>query len=269
MTRHVLKLYISVKFITANIVNRTTGDLIATASTVEHCIRNSFDCGRSSNPKAAAAVGEVLAKRFRIASFSGCGDAAARGIHVDVNHEIEKKGSEKSKMIWCVVNSLRNDGLKIVLDDESRSGPSVRWGVWISMCSLLIRDKGANKPKCYCEECPRLQEQIYKYVIIVINMLYMAQGTIHISIINSNLWHVQTQCMSHKQEYLSPYWNRGLKNGTLVWFFLLFPYLFFVTTHSLTRLTSRSPIIAPLVRWRTWYSQRESRRQALNLEDKM
>ncbi|KAK1392132.1 hypothetical protein POM88_011188 [Heracleum sosnowskyi] len=125
MTRHVLKLYISVKFITANVVNSTTGDLIATASTVEHCIKNSFDCGRFSNPKAAAAIGEVLAKRFRIASFSGGGDVAARSIHVDVDREIEKKGSEKSKMIWCVVNSLRSDGLNIVLDDESESGPCV------------------------------------------------------------------------------------------------------------------------------------------------
>lgn len=125
MTRPVLKLHISVKFITANIVNRATGDLVATASTVEHCIKNSFECGRSSNPKAAAAVGEVLAKRFKIASFSGGGDVAAREIYADVNGEIEKKGCEKSKMIWCVVNSLRNDGLKIVLDDESASGPSV------------------------------------------------------------------------------------------------------------------------------------------------
>lgn len=125
MTRHVLKLYISVKFITANIIDRTTGDLIATASSVEHCIKNSFDCGRSSNPKAAAAVGEVLAKRFRIASFSGGGKEALRAIHVDVDREIEKKGSEKSKMIWCVVNSLRSDGLNIILDDESGSGPSV------------------------------------------------------------------------------------------------------------------------------------------------
>lgn len=50
---------------------------------------------------------------------------AAREIYADVNGEIEKKGCEKSKMIWCVVNSLRNDGLKIVLDDESASGPSV------------------------------------------------------------------------------------------------------------------------------------------------
>lgn len=50
---------------------------------------------------------------------------AASAIHVDVDSEIEKKGSEKSKMIWCVVNALRSDGLKIVLDDESGSGPSV------------------------------------------------------------------------------------------------------------------------------------------------
>lgn len=46
-------------------------------------------------------------------------------ILADVNREIEKKGSEKSKMIRCVVNALRSDGLKIVLDDESGSGPSV------------------------------------------------------------------------------------------------------------------------------------------------
>ncbi|WOG90932.1 hypothetical protein DCAR_0310179 [Daucus carota subsp. sativus] len=125
MTQYVLKLYISVKFITANIINRATGDLIATASTVEHCIKNSFDCGRFSNPKAAAAVGEVLAKRFRVASISDGGGAAAREIHADVNREIEKKGSEKSEMMWRVVDSLKSDGLKVVVDDESESGPSV------------------------------------------------------------------------------------------------------------------------------------------------
>lgn len=125
MTRYVLKLYISVKYITANVVDRSTGDLIATASTVEHCIKHSFDCGRSSNPKAAAAVGEVLAKRLKIAIFSGGGEVAARGIYADVNNQIEKKGSENSRMLWCIVNSLKNDGLKIILDDDNGSEPSV------------------------------------------------------------------------------------------------------------------------------------------------
>ena len=61
-----LLLFISIKYITTNLVNRNNGRIVLTASTVEHSIKDSLDCGRSCNAKAAAIVGEVLAMRLRV-----------------------------------------------------------------------------------------------------------------------------------------------------------------------------------------------------------
>lgn len=49
LKRHVLRLFISLKCITANVVDRNNGRIVATASTVEHAIKNSLECGRSCN----------------------------------------------------------------------------------------------------------------------------------------------------------------------------------------------------------------------------
>ncbi|GMN25002.1 hypothetical protein TIFTF001_000775 [Ficus carica] len=123
LKRYVLRLFISLKYITANVVDRNNGRIIATASTVEHSIKNSLECGRSCNAKAATVVGEVLAMRLRV---EGLEQGQGRGIHVDVNKEIEKKGFKNRTKVWAIVNSLKSNGIKLVLEDgdENPSRPS-------------------------------------------------------------------------------------------------------------------------------------------------
>ncbi|XP_047323054.1 uncharacterized protein LOC124926799 [Impatiens glandulifera] len=115
LKRYVLRLFISLKYITANVVDRNNGRIVATASTVEHPLKNTLECGRSCNAKAAAVVGEVLAMRLRV---EGLEHGMGRGIHVDVNKEIEKKGFKNSTKIWSIVNSLKNNGVKLIYDGE-------------------------------------------------------------------------------------------------------------------------------------------------------
>ena len=115
LKRYVLRLFISIKYITANVVDRNNGRIVVTASTVEHSIKDSLECGRSCNAKAAAVVGEVLAMQLRV---EGLEQGQGRGIHVDLNKEIEKKGFKNCTKIWTIVNSLRNNGVKLLLDDN-------------------------------------------------------------------------------------------------------------------------------------------------------
>ncbi|KAL5854565.1 hypothetical protein ACOSQ4_004367 [Xanthoceras sorbifolium] len=82
LKRYVLRLFISLKYITTNVVNRNNGRIVVTASTVEHSIKNSLECGPSCNAKAAAVVGEVLAMRLKV---EGLEQGQGRGIHVDKN----------------------------------------------------------------------------------------------------------------------------------------------------------------------------------------
>ncbi|RHN80613.1 putative ribosomal protein L18 [Medicago truncatula] len=44
--RYVLRLFISIKYITANVVDRNSGRIVATSSTAEHDIKQSLECGR-------------------------------------------------------------------------------------------------------------------------------------------------------------------------------------------------------------------------------
>ena len=64
--RYVLGLFISLKHITANVVDRKTGRVAVSASSVEKSLKDGMDCGRACNVKAAAAVGEVLAVRLKV-----------------------------------------------------------------------------------------------------------------------------------------------------------------------------------------------------------
>ncbi|KAL0369620.1 UNVERIFIED_CONTAM: hypothetical protein Scaly_0364400 [Sesamum calycinum] len=118
LKRYVLRLFISLKYITANVVDRNNGRIVATASTVEHALKNNLECGRSCNAKAAGVVGEVLAMRLRV---EGLEQGQGRGIHVDVNKEIEKKGFKNRTKIWAVVNALKNNGVKLILDDDDNA----------------------------------------------------------------------------------------------------------------------------------------------------
>ncbi|KAI5666366.1 hypothetical protein M9H77_16219 [Catharanthus roseus] len=115
LKRYVLRLFISLKYITANVVDRNNGHIVATASTVEHSIKNSLECGRSCNAKAAAIVGEVLAMRLKV---EGLDQGQGRGIHMDVNKEIEKKGFKSRTKVWAVVNALKNNGIRIILEED-------------------------------------------------------------------------------------------------------------------------------------------------------
>ena len=92
MKRYVLRLFISLKYITANVVDRNNGRIVVSSSTAEHTIKESLECGRSCNAKAAAVVGEVLARR--------------------------QKGFKNQTKVWAVVNALKNNGVKLILDDD-------------------------------------------------------------------------------------------------------------------------------------------------------
>ncbi|KAK4753771.1 hypothetical protein SAY87_001875 [Trapa incisa] len=116
LKRYVLRLFISIKYITANVVDRNNGRIVAMASTVEHTIKNSLECGRSSNAKAAGVVGEVLAMRLKV---EGLELGQGRGIHMDVTKEIEKKGLVSKTKVWAIVHALRNNGVELILDDEA------------------------------------------------------------------------------------------------------------------------------------------------------
>ncbi|KAL7198254.1 hypothetical protein ACSBR2_020706 [Camellia fascicularis] len=121
LKRYVLRLFISLKYITANVVDRNNGRIVATASTVEHSLKNTLECGRSCNAKAAAVVGEVLAMRLKV---EGLEWGQERGIHVNVNKEIEKKGFKNRTKVWAIVNALKNNGVKLILDDDDHNGTS-------------------------------------------------------------------------------------------------------------------------------------------------
>ncbi|KAB2614651.1 hypothetical protein D8674_021239 [Pyrus ussuriensis x Pyrus communis] len=120
--RYVLRLFISLKYITANVVDRNNGRIVVSASTVEHSIKGSLECGRSCNAKAAAVVGDVLARRLKV---EGLDEGQGRGIHVNVNNEVEKKGFKNRAKIWAIVNALKDNGVKLILDssDENTSQP--------------------------------------------------------------------------------------------------------------------------------------------------
>ncbi|PWA82096.1 hypothetical protein CTI12_AA167450 [Artemisia annua] len=71
---------------------------------------------RTCNAKAAALVGEVLAMRLKV---EGLESGQQRGIHVDVNKEPEKKDFKNRTHVWAVINSLKNNGVKLILDEDN------------------------------------------------------------------------------------------------------------------------------------------------------
>ncbi|KAL4576979.1 hypothetical protein LXL04_013080 [Taraxacum kok-saghyz] len=112
----------SLKYVTANIVDRNNGRIVATASTVEQSIKTSLECGRTCNAKAATVVGEVLAMRLKV---EGLESGQGRGIHVDVNKELEKKDFKNRTKVWAVINSLKNNGVKLILDQHNDTSKPV------------------------------------------------------------------------------------------------------------------------------------------------
>lgn len=49
LKRYVLRLFISLKYITSNVVDINNGQIVASASTVEHTLKRTLECGRSCN----------------------------------------------------------------------------------------------------------------------------------------------------------------------------------------------------------------------------
>ncbi|KAL0002583.1 hypothetical protein SO802_016364 [Lithocarpus litseifolius] len=61
-----------------------------------------------------------------ITQVEGLEQGLGKGIHVDLNKEVEKKCFRNHTKIWAIVNSLRNNEVKLILndDDDSTSQPS-------------------------------------------------------------------------------------------------------------------------------------------------
>ncbi|KAL6844624.1 hypothetical protein ACP4OV_025283 [Aristida adscensionis] len=117
--RYVLRLFISLKYVTANVVDRQSGRIVVTASSVEKPLRDGLECGRTCNAKAAAAVGEVLAMRLKV-------DGLAREpIHAAAAKEVEKKGFKNRTKVWAVLNALRDHGVNLRIDDDGDHRPHV------------------------------------------------------------------------------------------------------------------------------------------------
>ena len=116
--RYVLRLFISLKHITANVVDRRRGRVAATASSVEKDLKAGITCGRFCNAKAAATVGDVLALRLKVDGL------AAEEIHADVAKEIHKKGFKNATKVWAIINALRSHGVNLIFDVDAASAAS-------------------------------------------------------------------------------------------------------------------------------------------------
>ncbi|KAK1632897.1 hypothetical protein QYE76_007212 [Lolium multiflorum] len=110
--RYVLRLFISLKYVTANVVDRQSGRVVVTASSVEKPLRDGLECGRACNAKAAAAVGEVLAMRLRVDGLAG------EPIHAAAAKEVQKKGFKNRTKVWAILNALRDHGVNLRVDDD-------------------------------------------------------------------------------------------------------------------------------------------------------
>ncbi|KAK9691988.1 hypothetical protein RND81_09G233600 [Saponaria officinalis] len=116
-----LRLFISPKFITANILDQSNGNLVAQSSTIEHALKRAFDVGRVTTVKSGTIIGEVLARRVMLEALHHHRDLA-RGIHVDVRKEVEKKGVDdivaNSNIVWAILHALKGNGVKIIVDQN-------------------------------------------------------------------------------------------------------------------------------------------------------
>ncbi|CAN6472572.1 unnamed protein product [Victoria cruziana] len=105
--RYALKLFFSLKYITANVVDRNNGRIVSSASSVEAALKHGFECNRTCNAKAAAVVGEVLAMRIKVEGVPQ--------VHCNIKKELDK-GFKNHTKIWALVTALRNSGINIIDD---------------------------------------------------------------------------------------------------------------------------------------------------------
>ncbi|XP_072968356.1 uncharacterized protein [Typha angustifolia] len=116
--RYVLRLFISLKYVTANVIDRRSGRVAATASSVEKDLKAGMECGRTCNAKAAAAVGEVLAMRLKVDGL------ALEPIYADANKEVEKKGFKNRTKVWAILNALRSHGVNLQIEHDGHGPPA-------------------------------------------------------------------------------------------------------------------------------------------------
>ncbi|XP_008800547.1 50S ribosomal protein L18 [Phoenix dactylifera] len=116
--RYVLRLFISLKYVTANVVDRRSGRVVVTASSVEKALKEGLECGRTCNAKAAAAVGEVLAMRLKVDGL------AQEPIYADAAKEVEKKGFKNRTKVWAILNALRSHGVNLHIDQDDHGSPA-------------------------------------------------------------------------------------------------------------------------------------------------
>ncbi|XP_010927743.1 uncharacterized protein [Elaeis guineensis] len=116
--RYVLRLFISLKYATANVVDRQSGRVVVTASSVEKALKEGLECGHTCNDKAAAAVGEVLVVRFKVDGL------AQEPIYANAAKEVEKKGFKNRSKVWAIFNALRSHSVNLHLDQDDHEPPA-------------------------------------------------------------------------------------------------------------------------------------------------
>lgn len=98
MMRYALRVFVSGKHMTANVVEGNRERVVAGASTVEHALRGAFEWGKGCDARAAACVGEVLAMRLKTEAPELGGGG---GVHFDAEREIQKKTVDNGdKVSW-------------------------------------------------------------------------------------------------------------------------------------------------------------------------
>ncbi|XP_021770630.1 uncharacterized protein LOC110734789 [Chenopodium quinoa] len=119
-----LRLHISLKYITANVLDKSDGSLVAQVSSIEHAIKRAFELGRTTkNPHAATVVGEVLSRRIKLEALHRNHQGLDDGIHANVYKQVQKKGVEdaaaNAKIVWGIINTLRDNGIRIIVEDDN------------------------------------------------------------------------------------------------------------------------------------------------------
>eukprot|EP01018_Ginkgo_biloba_P010543 Gb_15396 [translate_table: standard] len=104
---YVLRMFFSHKYITANVVDRNRGHIVATASSIERELKNHFECKRTCNAKAAGVVGDILAMRIKVEGLPV--------IYSNIQKELNKGFKNRTK-IWALINSLRARGVNLIDD---------------------------------------------------------------------------------------------------------------------------------------------------------
>lgn len=103
-------------------MDKSNGSLVAQVSTIEHALKKAFELGRTTkNPQAAVVVGEVLSRRLKLEALNRQHQGLEHGIYANVYKLVQKRGvldmSANAKIVWAIVNSLRENGIRIIVLD--------------------------------------------------------------------------------------------------------------------------------------------------------